>query len=122
MRDAVKLMAVWDKLGIEELAPSEVYRLLQPLNSASLEAVARINPASHNSVEWDRLHLYLTTLRYVKLTTTGDHLRKMGIEAGPIYREVLDALLDARLDGKVATTADEERFVREWLAGKNKKT
>jgi tRNA nucleotidyltransferase (CCA-adding enzyme) len=122
MRDAVRLMAVWDNLGAEELAASEVYRLLQPLNSASLEAVARINPSSHNSVEWDRLNLYLTSLRYVKLAITGDHLRKMGIAAGPIYREVLDALLDARLDGEVATKADEERFVHEWLASKNKKT
>ncbi|HST05267.1 MAG TPA: CCA tRNA nucleotidyltransferase [Chloroflexia bacterium] len=122
MRDAVRLMAVWDNLGGEELAASQVYRLLQPLNGASLEAVARINPSSHNSVEWDRLHLYLTTLRYVKLAITGDHLRKLGIEAGPIYREVLDASLDARLDGKVATKADEERFVREWLASRNKTT
>jgi tRNA nucleotidyltransferase (CCA-adding enzyme) len=119
MRDSVGLMEVWDRLGAEKQTPPETYRLLHALNPTSLEAVARINPSSHVGPEWERLGLFLSTLRYVKPIVNGDYLRKLGVKAGPIYKEVLDALLDARLDGKVSTEADEERFVREWLANKS---
>jgi tRNA nucleotidyltransferase (CCA-adding enzyme) len=51
----------------------------------------------------------------VRGTVNGEYLKKLGVKTGPVYREVLGALLDARLDGKVASAEDEERFVREWL-------
>ena len=115
MRDAVGLMSVWDRLGGEEQKPSETYRLLHTLNPASLKAVARINPSTHNSVEWDRLQQYVEVWSQVKTVLNGDYLKELGIKAGPVYGEVLGALHDAKLDGEVATEAEEEQFVAEWL-------
>jgi tRNA nucleotidyltransferase (CCA-adding enzyme) len=40
----------------------------------------------------------------------------MGLRPGPIYRKVLDALRNARLDGQVHTRQDEEALAREVLA------
>jgi len=115
MRDAVGLMSVWDRLGAEEQKPSETYRLLHMLNPGSLQAVSRLNPSSHNSVEWDRLQQYVEVWSHVTTALNGEHLKELGVKAGPIYGEVLGALYDAKLDGEVATEAEEVRFVAEWL-------
>ena len=40
-----------------------------------------------------------------------EQVKEMGIEPGPIYRIILDGLLDARLNGEVKTREDEVRFV-----------
>ena len=52
--------------------------------------------------------LYLTHLRQVRTALDGDCLKSMGLQPGPHFREVLDRLLAARLDGEV-TTEDQER-------------
>ncbi|MBI3080943.1 MAG: hypothetical protein HYY89_06155 [candidate division NC10 bacterium] len=40
----------------------------------------------------------------------------MGIRPGPIYRDILTSLRYARLDGKLVSREDEERFVRRRFA------
>jgi tRNA nucleotidyltransferase (CCA-adding enzyme) len=57
---------------------------------------------------------YFTNLRSVGVSLKGRDLRKMGIEPGPIYREILDATLDAKLNGKLKTRKDELGFAREY--------
>jgi tRNA nucleotidyltransferase (CCA-adding enzyme) len=47
---------------------------------------------------------------------TGRDLGAMGVAPGPTYRRVLGAILDARLDGTVATRAEEEDLARRLLA------
>jgi len=39
----------------------------------------------------------------------------MGIAPGPDIKEILNLLLDARLDGRVKSKQDEEKMVRGWL-------
>ncbi|MCJ7764043.1 MAG: hypothetical protein MUO90_02655, partial [Dehalococcoidales bacterium] len=58
------------------------------------------------------IKLYLDKLRLVKPILTGDDLIKIGIPQGPRIKEVLNQLLDARLDGKVKTRQDEEKLVK----------
>jgi hypothetical protein len=108
-------MSVWDRLGAEEQKPSQTYRLLHTLNPASLQAVARLNPSSHNSIEWDRLEQYVEVWSHVKTALNGEYLKGLGVKAGPVYGEVLGALHDAKLDGELATEAEEVRFVADWL-------
>ena len=45
----------------------------------------------------------------------GRDLKNMGLEPGPIYREVLQAVLDARLDGKLKTEDDEIEYARRYI-------
>jgi tRNA nucleotidyltransferase (CCA-adding enzyme) len=42
----------------------------------------------------------------------GKDLQRMGVEPGPIYREILQATLDAKLNGKLKTHKDELEFAR----------
>jgi tRNA nucleotidyltransferase (CCA-adding enzyme) len=55
---------------------------------------------------------YITVLRHVRPLLTGKDLRDMGYSPGPIFSAILAALKAARLDGQVATRADELLMVQ----------
>jgi tRNA nucleotidyltransferase (CCA-adding enzyme) len=40
----------------------------------------------------------------------------MGLPPGPVYRQVMEAVLDARLDGTVKSKKDEIEFARQLVA------
>jgi tRNA nucleotidyltransferase (CCA-adding enzyme) len=40
----------------------------------------------------------------------------MGLSPGPIYREILDAIRDMKLNGKLESRGDELAFVKEKMA------
>jgi len=54
---------------------------------------------------------YYTRLRATTTLLKGDDLKEMGFKPGPIYRKILESLLDARLNGLLKTRQDEEEFV-----------
>ena len=55
---------------------------------------------------------YITHLRDAQPLLTGHDIETMGFQPGPVYREILDALLYARLDGRVVSVEDERAFVQ----------
>jgi tRNA nucleotidyltransferase (CCA-adding enzyme) len=59
---------------------------------------------------------YFTNLRTTKLALKGRDLKKMGLKPGPVYRQVLEAVLDARLDGALKSKKDEIEFARKIVA------
>jgi tRNA nucleotidyltransferase (CCA-adding enzyme) len=59
---------------------------------------------------------YFTNLRRTKLSVKGRDLKKMGLKPGPVYRQVLEAVLDARLDGTLKSKKDEIEFARQMIA------
>jgi len=60
---------------------------------------------------------YLTELRNIKTILTGDDLKGMGIQPGPVYSKILKKLLEEKLRGLVNTREDEEKFVRSLIQG-----
>jgi len=42
----------------------------------------------------------------------------MGIEPGPVFREILQTVLEAKLNGKLKTKNDELAFVRRYIRKK----
>jgi tRNA nucleotidyltransferase (CCA-adding enzyme) len=58
---------------------------------------------------------YFTNLRYVETTVGGKDLVKMGIPPGPIYRRILQAVLDGRLNGELKSKRDESAFVKKHI-------
>ena len=58
---------------------------------------------------------YFTRLRGVSISVSGRDIKKTGIPPGPIYREILRAVLDARLDGKLKTRQDELDFIPRYV-------
>jgi tRNA nucleotidyltransferase (CCA-adding enzyme) len=55
-------------------------------------------------------------LHSVKPLLSGNDLIKMGITHGPLLKDMLNALLDARLDGKALTREDEKNIIRQILS------
>ncbi len=116
MHNSARLAALWPRLGADEQKPSETYSLLHDLNPAALQAYTRIKALSRDTVAWSRLHDYLDRLQHIKPSINGDYLRTLGVPPGPVYRDLLKELLNAKLDGELPDKADEEKFVRDWLA------
>lgn len=93
--------------------PAETTRLLRGLADETLIFIMAKDKSE--SVK-RQVSAYLTTYRHVKPSLTGRDLQGMGLKPGPLYRKILDALLDARLNGDVKTEA-EERELAKRLAG-----
>lgn len=92
-----------------QVRASEIYRLLQPL---PLEVVLFLLAATPRQEVRRQLSRYVTHLRGEAPELTGSDLAALGLRPGPGYREVLDALRDARLDGEVTNREEELELVR----------
>ena len=62
-----------------------------------------------------RISYYLTHLRHFRISLTGSDLKDMGIEPGPVYRQIFDSVLGARLDGIIRTRKGELDFARQFI-------
>lgn len=58
---------------------------------------------------------YCVTLRYIQPAVTGKDLHQLGVRPGPIYKEILKALRDAKVNGQLKSREDETAFVRKRL-------
>jgi tRNA nucleotidyltransferase (CCA-adding enzyme) len=89
--------------------PSEVVDLLDPLDD---ELLALAWLLADDAEVRARLTRYAETWQHVHPTLTGEDLKRMGYQPGPIYRKILHALRVARLNGEVSTREQEEALVR----------
>ncbi|MFQ6058266.1 MAG: CBS domain-containing protein [Anaerolineae bacterium] len=113
LRQVASLRQVAPQLAEPGLSRSAIYHLLEPYSS---RALLLLWVATDEEVIRQRLELYQRELRLVEPELDGTYLRGLGVPPGPIYRRILGALRDARLDGQVATRAQEEALVRDILA------
>jgi len=87
---------------------SDLYRWLEPLDTEVLLFLMAFTQQERVR-QW--LSHFVTHLRYVKPLLSGHDLRKLGIEPGPVYKQILEDLLCARLNGRVDTLQDEKNYV-----------
>jgi tRNA nucleotidyltransferase (CCA-adding enzyme) len=97
-----------------QIQPSRVYDLLAPLD---IEQILLMMAKARKESARRHISLYLTRLREVRVSLTGDDLKTLGIPPGPQYKKILADLMDAKLDGVVKTPEDEIDFVKN-LAGR----
>ena len=89
--------------------PSETYRALADLPDEGLVLLV----AKARSKDIVRLvSAYVTTQQQVRPSLNGADLKAMGLKPGPIYKKILDRLLEARLNGEVKTKADERELAK----------
>jgi tRNA nucleotidyltransferase (CCA-adding enzyme) len=92
---------------------SEVYWLLKGLD---INLLLHILSITENEDPRQAISKYITELQDVSPLLTGDDLKEMGLEPGPLFRTILHRLLEARLDGEVRYREDEIQLVkREFL-------
>jgi tRNA nucleotidyltransferase (CCA-adding enzyme) len=89
--------------------PSETYRTLADLPDEGLVLlVAKARSTDIASL----VAAYVTTQQHVRPSFNGADLKALGLKPGPIYKKILDRLLEARLNGEVKTRADERELVK----------
>jgi tRNA nucleotidyltransferase (CCA-adding enzyme) len=98
------------------LRPSQIYRLLLKLPGEALALILAKGLMSRTGKGRGRLtrrlRKYLLHDRHVTSTINGETLKQLGLRPGPQFREILDRLLDERLDGTIAAASEEKARAR----------
>ena len=97
---------------------SRITHLLDPYPARVLSVIWI---ASESDLIRKRLLRYQRDWRFVESALTGEDLKALGLEPGPLFGDLLDTLRDARLDSEVGTRAEEEALVRELLAAEGQR-
>jgi len=95
--------------------PLENSRMYRELAGFRIELLLYMMAVTRNEEVKKALSHYITHLRHITSHIRGKDLQEMGIRPGPIYREILDAVMDARLNGYLETREDEIGFVRGYV-------
>jgi tRNA nucleotidyltransferase (CCA-adding enzyme) len=90
--------------------PAAVDRLLSGLAD---ETLLLLMAKTTSDAARRQLSAYLTTYQHIKPMLTGADLCAMGLTPGPHFREILESLRAARLNGDVTTAADERALVQQ---------
>ncbi|NIQ38046.1 MAG: CBS domain-containing protein [Proteobacteria bacterium] len=88
---------------------SEVYDILEPLPT---EAKLFMMAKTEDEAIKRGISLYFTSMRSVKTALGGRDLIAMGFSPGPLFREIMSAILRGRLDQKIKSKEDEVHFVQ----------
>ncbi len=101
--------------GIHSMKKSEVYMTVASLpQEAKLFIMAKTKVVELKKM----ISNYITYGDTFKTILTGEDLKKMGIKTGPLYREILDRLWEAKIDMQLETKEDEMNFVKHHLTKK----
>ncbi len=94
-------------------SPSQVARLLERTPEAALRAAWALladSPTARNN-----LASFAARWRHQRPGISGADLLNKGLPPGPRYKQILDALRDAWIDGKLDSPETEANFLRELL-------
>ncbi|MBN2372314.1 CBS domain-containing protein [bacterium] len=88
---------------------SSIYELLQPIPTEGLlYLMAKLdNPKSKMIISH-----FLTSLKKVGISLSGEDLKELGFTPGPVFKKILKECLNARLDGLVTNRNEEMEFVK----------
>lgn len=89
--------------------------LYELLHNIPLEVILYLIAKTEKDSSRRALSVYVTKSRHMDTVLKGSDIREMGIKEGRAIGEVLKDIFTRRLDGQVATRADEEAIVRTYL-------
>ncbi|HEX9882865.1 MAG TPA: polya polymerase, partial [Desulfobaccales bacterium] len=95
-----------------EPSRSQIYQLLNPLDT---EYLLYMMAKSRQEASRRAISLYFTHLKRLKPEFKGRDLVSMGYAPGPLIKEMLERLLEARLNEEVRSRKEEKEFVRRFF-------
>ena len=101
--------------GLTHRLPADNSTLYRQLDGFRTELVLFMMAAAEQEKVKRAVSHYVTALRRTTTSLKGRDLKALGVPPGPIYREVLQALLDARLNARVRTRDEELDLARELI-------
>lgn len=99
---------------LEREVPLQNSELYHKISGFKTELVLSMMATTKNEMVKRSISNYFTHLRYITPVIQGRDLIKLGFSPGPIFRDILEAVHDEKLDGKVKTKADELDFARSF--------
>ena len=100
---------------IERNQPVRNSELYSKLSGLKTELVLHMMASTGREDVKRSISQFITHLRYVCVDLGGADLKNLGIKPGPIYRDILQAVLDAKLDEKLSSRNEEIQFARRFL-------
>jgi tRNA nucleotidyltransferase (CCA-adding enzyme) len=98
--------------GVAGIKKSEIYRML---DSLSREAMLFIMARTRSDEVKKAISAYITHNNAYKPFTTGEDLKKLGVPEGPLYKEVLEKVKEAKIDLDLKTKEAESHFLETYL-------
>ncbi len=96
----------------QTVSDSVLYRKLSGFRT---ELILYMMAAARKQAVKKSISHFFTDLRRTGISLKGRDLKKMKLTPGPVYRQVLSAVLDAKLDGKLETKEDEIAFAHHYV-------
>ncbi|HEX2966509.1 MAG TPA: CBS domain-containing protein, partial [Syntrophorhabdaceae bacterium] len=117
MDNAERIRSAMAKLsmGISVMKRSAVFRILELL---SIEAMLFIMAKTKSEEIKKTISGYITNRDLYRPLTTGDDIKRTGLPEGPVYKEVLEKLKDAKIDTHLKTREEELQFITNYLTEK----
>ncbi len=112
LRQVHDLRAMEADLDRPDLANHEIDHLLRHTSSPALLIGWLATPSARAR---DRLWRYEHELRRVQPVVDGEYLKALGLKPSPLFRRLLNAVRDARLDGQVHTEEEEKALIARLL-------
>jgi tRNA nucleotidyltransferase (CCA-adding enzyme) len=89
-------------------SPSQIYQTLYPHKILGLTLFAARSNKNIRRLIWQ----YVTNFSQVKPLLNGQDLKILGFKPGPLYKQILDDVLAATLDGKVGDRPTAKEYVK----------
>lgn len=100
---------LWKELHqLRGASPGRIVALLDTAPTVALYALLKMHPSAEVQ---QMVESYMRVLRHIKPYTDGNDLRQLQLPPGPSYRQILEKLRAAWLDGTI-TSRDEEMTLR----------
>jgi len=100
---------------IERNLPAKNSTIYRGISVFKIELILYMMAATKNEALKRSISNYFTQLRHIETSIKGKDLKKLGLEPGPIYREILEAVLDGKLNGRIKTRSEELAFVKDYV-------
>ncbi len=101
---------------LERHLPQTAAKLYHRLHAFRTELILYMMAVTQRKAVKKAISRFHTQLRTVETVVGGEDLKALGLKPGPLFREILEKVRDARLNGRVETREDEIRMIREWIA------
>jgi len=91
------------------LKVSSIYRRLQPL---TYEVILLAYLKSKSKIVRQRIVDFISIYNEMRISVSGEDIRKLGISPGPLFKKLLEDVLFAKIDGRLKTRKDELDYLR----------
>ena len=103
---------------LEQHLDTENSKLYQRLSVFKPELILYMMASTSSKTVQKAISHYYTRLRHIKVYINGGDIKAMGVEPGPVYRKALNAVLAAKLNGRVKSRKQELAFARQYILEK----